>query len=227
MKGEFPKLKTVPGALLQPKKTANTIRKRVAETIKGYGTIRLAERATYKKFLKDRKENKKSYAPWGDLLRNGKIYIFKYDPILADKLDYYDKNPIVLSLGNKRIKNGVLDLGINLNFLPLRFKLSLLEQIEINKQIIKARSKIVGNSENNSKKQKPNQIINYDWCERFLSHLGYKFALRSYYLDRRSKTLEIAFEEWDNIPLLNIVDLEKLTYQEVMKLFTSYYNEIK
>ena len=45
----------------------------------------------------------------------GKLFHFEYDPITADRLSYWDKSPMVISLGKH--PNGNI-LGMNINFLP-------------------------------------------------------------------------------------------------------------
>ena len=52
-------------------------------------------------------------------LEPGKIHIFTYNPKGKKVLDYYDKKPVVLSLGTVRENDGsIYDLGLNLNFIP-------------------------------------------------------------------------------------------------------------
>lgn len=223
-KKTFPGLTPVPGAL-KPIKKQNTIRTRVSDILNSYGNIRKAEKEAYSSYKKGLKT--KSYIPWNNELRNGKIYIFQYDPKTADMLDFYDKNPVVLSLGQKKVKDGVLDLGVNLNFLPLRFKLSLLEQVEQDLNSKKIEKKIKKSKTVNTKSQSPLFHITYDWCKKFLAHIGYEFALRSYYRERRTGCVETAYEEWENISLLNIVDMEKLNINQVKALFEKYYQTIK
>lgn len=226
-KKRFPGLNQIPGAIRKINEKSYTIRVRVAETLQSYKSIRKAERQTYLDYKNSIKSKSKNYTPWNKELRNGKIYVFRYDPKLADELDFYDKNPVILSLGQKKIKDGFLDLGINLNFLPLRFKLSLLEQIENDKLSIKISDKIKGKQNNNSKLQKPLLHIDYEWSKRYLKHIGFEFAIRSYYIDRRSFCYEVSYEEWENISLLNIVDMEKLNINQVKNLFLKYYKENK
>ena len=226
-KKEFPGLTRIPGSKRPINRKSYTIRARVAETIQSYGSIRKSEKIAYKNYLEGIKSGNKSYLPWKRAFENGKIYIFKYDPKLKDELDFYDKNPVVLSLGRKKIKQGYLNLGINLNFLPLRFRLSLLEQVEVDSKVIKQTEKIKGKKAGNSKLQPSLKTITYDWAKFYLEHLGFAFALRSYYTNRIGKSHQISYEEWDSVAMLNIVDMEKLSINEVKQLFNKYYLDNK
>jgi len=56
----------------------------------------------------------------------GNIYYFKY----SSSKDSYDAAPMVLSLGQiKNSKNEILEYGINLNMIPLKFKVVILDRI--------------------------------------------------------------------------------------------------
>ena len=82
-------------------------------------------------------------------LHAGKISIFTYNPIGKNVLDYYDKKPVVISLGQIKKGNKIYELGINLNFIPAPYKWYILNTInKLYSGFIK--QQILGKNSNNA-----------------------------------------------------------------------------
>lgn len=163
-----------------------------------------------------------SVAQTKTMLVPGKMYVFKYNPKLKNKLDYYDKNPIVLSLGKyMNTKEGRLDLGVNLNFLPPRVKNLLLSKIFDNY------SRLINN---NISDYPDNAILqrflplNYKIAESILDRYKVKFALRSYYMNRRYESAVVAYEHWPKMLMLDVKDIEGAS---IRKIYSQYYNQYR
>ncbi len=153
----------------------------------------------------------------------GKIYIFKYDPKTKDELAYYDKNPVILSMGpSQKYQN--LDLGINLNYLPLKYKLYVLDMVykyQIN-AIRRSRAiykkVILSGKTPNPKRDELSSRFWYKVAKKIIKD-ELKFAIRSYYVDRRSKSIVVSYNKWPEVALLDISDMEKITLKEVYAIW--------
>ena len=57
---------------------------------------------------------------WNGRMEYGRLYQFKYyDPKTRDRLAYWNTNPLVIKIDEITSKEeGILDVGINLNFFP-------------------------------------------------------------------------------------------------------------
>ncbi len=64
------------------------------------------------------------------LMQVGKLNQFSYNPKGINTLDYYDKRPLVLSLGVIHRKKMRYELGINLNFIPAPYKWYILDKVQ-------------------------------------------------------------------------------------------------
>lgn len=154
----------------------------------------------------------------------GKIYTFTYDPKTKDALSFYDKQPIILSLGkSKKIKN--LDLGINLNFLPQKYKLHLLNVIYkynttiINKSFENNQKLARSGKDPNPNKEYPLNC-DYDLIKKLLPK-ELHFALRSYYRGRRKNVVMFSYNSWAPLSLLEIQDFEGITINQLYKMWMS------
>lgn len=149
----------------------------------------------------------------------GKIYIFRYEnPVTIHKLKWWDKNPLVLSLGRIDGK----DIGINLNLLPYKFKIYLLDSIYEHYS-----SKI----ESNIKRGKGDAAIepnlpqfNYDKIKFFLKKNGFNFAIRCYITSLRKNTRVISFSKWNKVALIDINNFSNI---DVNKVYSEFYKYIK
>ncbi len=161
----------------------------------------------------------------------GKIYNYKYNPKTKDDLAYYDKNPLVLALGPSRQYKG-LDIGINLNFLPPKVKLNLMTIVYNNSKskIRRSRKKYSGIIR---KGKTPNPIKD-EYSSKFWYTVAKRlipkelsWAIRSYYADRRSKTVVISYNKWQEVSVLDIADMEGITLQKAYELYARVRKEQK
>ena len=158
----------------------------------------------------------------------GKIYTFEYDPKLAHILSYYDKHPIVLSLGPSR-KYKDLDLAINLNFLPPKYKLVLLSKIwkfysRKMKKVFDKNAAIADTGKTPSPIKELPLNFWYDVAKKLVpKQLG--FALRSYYVQRRTKTIVLSYNKWPEIALLDLQDMEGISLAKVYKLYQQWLRD--
>jgi len=131
----------------------------------------------------------------------GKIYIFKYRP-KPDKGSETQQAPVynavVLSLGHK---DG-FDIGIDLNYLPDKEKLSLLNFLykSFEKKILAAENSkpILANS------QPPIKEFNEELLVKLAGKMGIEYAIRKYETSERKGTFLLSYESWKYIPLLNL-----------------------
>lgn len=152
----------------------------------------------------------------------GKIYTFTYDPKTKDKLSYYDRNPIVLSIGQSKTING-LDLGVNLNFLPQKYKIHFLNVIyKQNRRIIQRSFENNQRLARSRKNPNPNKEFplncNYDLVKKLLPK-ELSFALRSYYRNRRKNIVMFGYNSWSPLSLLELHDFVDITVQDIYKLW--------
>lgn len=152
----------------------------------------------------------------------GKIYVFRYqNPATEEKLKWWDYNPVVLSLGRKNN----LDIGVNLNLLPYTVKLFLLD--EIYEKLRPAFEREMAKNPNNAQKQKHIQALMYDNLKRFVDHLGFGFAIRTYHSALRLKTGVVSYENWHKIALMDIFESEDATKVQVLMEYFKYIKKHK
>lgn len=152
----------------------------------------------------------------------GKIYVFRYEhPVTAERLEQWDANPVVLSLG--RVDGN--DIGINLNYLPEKVKLNIIDKIyksygsKIQEQISKKPGR--------AKAQKPILSFKEDVIIKFLNDAGLGYAIKRYVTNLRKKTKVISAEGWKYVPLLNLVQIKKTDIRKVQSGYSKYINKKK
>lgn len=161
--------------------------------------------------------NEKSVAATGKRFRPGKIYVFEYtSPKWADKLEWWDKNPVVLALDPY---NGN-DVGINLNLLPVKVKEELLDYVyTIMQNQIKNQMK--GRKAGDAIRQ--GQInLSYAGAKKFLGRFGFDFAIRQYIPNLKSSQAVISYENWSTIALCDFIDLNGSTVGKVRRQFRKH-----
>lgn len=182
------------------------------------------EKQAYK-WWKDAKEN--IYDPTvvfvqDQLLQPGKIHTFNYNPKGKDTLDYYDKNPVVLSIGTIMNGKSKLELGINLNFIPVPYKLQLLDTIQRTYSGFFQRA--------NSAKvpmfadKQPTIKYNYTTLRALLNRYKVGFALRTYIPSRKSQVYVINYNSWLNAGMLSIESFEGISYTQMIQEYKKSKN---
>ncbi len=152
--------------------------------------------------------------------RPGHIYIFNYNsPINEATLPWWDQNPMVLALDpSKEAKHN--DLGINLNLLPIRMRIELLDKVY---DVYKAQIET-------AKKQKPNDAlrqkdlkITYKEAYKFLYKYGFEFAIRQYSPKLKTKQSVVSYESWHKVATLDLIKLNGATVAQVRKEFSEHF----
>ena len=151
------------------------------------------------------------------LMQNGKIHTFNYNPKHKDKLDYYDKKPVVLSIGTIVNGRSRLELGINLNFIPKPWKWQLLDTVQKTysgffQRVNSAKVPAFANKQ-------PMIRYNYNALRAILNTYNVGFALRTYIPSRKSKLYVINYNSWVNAGLLSIEDFEGITYNQMISQY--------
>tara|TARA_R110000796_G_scaffold159388_10_gene276255 strand:- start:4635 stop:5243 length:609 start_codon:yes stop_codon:yes gene_type:complete len=156
------------------------------------------------------------------MMQVGKLNQFTYNPKGKDTLDYYDKKPLVLSLGTVRKKKMIYEMGINLNFIPTPYKWYILETIQKTYSGFFLRQQD-GRASNNAYKQ-PQIMYRYRAIKALLSKYGFEFAIRMYIPSRKSKVYCINYNSWVNASFLSLEKFEGITYDEMIREFQKAKN---
>lgn len=148
----------------------------------------------------------------------GKIYTYKYSPKWKDELDYYDIQPMMLSLGSFKAGNTVLEMGINLHFLPKDAVKKILEltwkvfelKLEKNFNLLMAEKFI----------QIPLPMYrNAKKIFEIVGHTHYKFAMRNYLRNRMKDLQIIEYTDWKYLPLLDSKWIIGASKSEIYNLY--------
>jgi len=147
----------------------------------------------------------------------GKIYIFRYEDPKTPNLPWWDRNPIVLSLGWEK-KN---DIGINLNLLPHKPRMAILDKVySVYEQEIK-RAMNVKKGRDRTLREKPLNL-NYDKIKPYLERYGFKFAVRQYIPNLKSNQALVSYDKWTYVAMLDLVDIAGADINEVYDEFYNY-----
>lgn len=126
----------------------------------------------------------------GILLQGHLFYMQNYDPLLKDKLEFYDTTPLVLSFGVYLAETGnLVQYGINLHMLPReireRFLVDVFELF-----------KMQYNGEMYT--DKPRKINEFSWqtLQVFVDKYQIDFAVRSYIFERMTGVVLFDYQDW-------------------------------
>ena len=172
-------------------------------------------RAQAKRWLEKEVMRDPSYHHRARLLTQGKLYIFDYDhPKYENILDYFDTQPLVISLGSVNTANGLRDIGLNLHLLPPRYRRLVMVRIfEMYKNTYK--------SELFSKNQK---AVHVEW-QRIVQPLyryGVGFCIRMYIPELRNRVMQFRYEDWKNAIYIESKGLSKITVEQLEKEWAKY-----
>lgn len=147
----------------------------------------------------------------------GKIYVFRYEnPVGKDTLPWWDENPVVLALDGA---NGN-DFGINLNLLPKKVKIELLDFV-YDRMETQIKIQTMGRLAENARLQ-PQLMLSYSGAKSFLERYGFDFALRQYVTNRKSSQAVVAYEHWSRIAICDFMDLNGTTVGAVRAYFRKH-----
>lgn len=125
------------------------------------------------------------------LLYAGGLFMFEYkNPKYkgTSVLPWFDKYPLVLSLGPTTTNEGPRNIGFNLHLLPPRIRIIVICAIfELHKQAYRYQVFLKSN--------KPIDI-NYGIIVKKLERLGVKFAIRMYIPNRQNQIVRFPIKEW-------------------------------
>lgn len=131
----------------------------------------------------------------------GKMYLFGYDPKLKGTLPYYDNFPLIFPFS--RTKQGFM--GINLHYLPLRYRAILMDNLYI---LI-----------NNDKYDETTKLrMSYSVLESTSKFKYFRPCVKHYLNSHiRTRFIEINPNEWDIALFLPLQRFSKAKQEEVWK----------
>jgi hypothetical protein len=135
----------------------------------------------------------------------GGMYCFYYDPKTKEKLDYYDRFPMVLVLD--RYTDGFL--GLNLHYLPFQYRIAFL-------------GKLMNYAQMDDAGEIQRLRVTYDILTASKSLKAFKPCLKRYLTGHiQSKILAIQSNEWDIAAFLPLQQFKKASaayvWQESME----------
>jgi hypothetical protein len=131
--------------------------------------------------------------------RLGGMYCFYYDPKTKEKLDYYDRFPMVLVLD--RYTDGFL--GLNLHYLPFQYRIAFL-------------GKLMKFADLNDAGEIERLRVTYDILTASKSLKAFKPCLKRYLTGHiQSKILAIQSNEWDIAAFLPLQQFKKASAAKV------------
>jgi hypothetical protein len=131
--------------------------------------------------------------------RLGGMYCFYYDPKTKEKLDYYDRFPMVLVLD--RYTDGFL--GLNLHYLPFQYRIAFL-------------GKLMKFADLNDAGEIERLKVTYDILTASKSLKAFKPCLKRYLTGHiQSKILAIQSNEWDIAAFLPLQQFKKASAAKV------------
>jgi hypothetical protein len=143
------------------------------------------------------------------LVRIGMLYCFYYDPKTKDSLDYWDKFPLVLVL--EKYDDGFL--GLNLHYLPPKFRIAFLTKLMKFAQLTK-------DGDINRMR------ISYDILNAAKRYAEFKPCIKRYLKNHtRSRILMIQPNEWDIATLLPLQQFRGARATTVWKDSLQEYRE--
>lgn len=151
----------------------------------------------YKWFLEQIKDEKNTRVQINKdpFLQPGKIYVFKYNAKYKDRLDPWDKHPIVLSLGKMQYGSSICNVGVNISWYPPQIRKVIVERIrkvyaDKYAEAIKKKGKLAN-------EQMP-VYMDLFALKMALDPLGFSWAIRQYLSDRIIQPKYcICYEDWD------------------------------
>lgn len=160
----------------------------------------------------------------------GRIYTFQYDPLYKDSLSYYDKRPIIFVHGVTTSKSGnKILVGINLNFLPEKVRVTVLdyfyEQFKVDytkSNDILGKIAIIQRAIQFLKNWLGMQKIFDDQAK-----VGYQFAFRNYIISptRMKGVTLVENDDWEYIPFLETKDIVGKGLNEIYSEYNATLTE--
>jgi len=160
----------------------------------------------------------------GDGLEPGKMFRFDYYPITKG-MEWYDMNPHILSMGQMKYKNNTVEVGLNLNLLPLKIKVYIVDTIyHAFENMIEVEMR--GNTSYEARQQRPLGFDVYG-IEHILNTVYGKFAVRNYMRHRIRNLACISYEHWSNMLVINEFKFKNVNEGSLYRKYNEYINKIK
>lgn len=152
----------------------------------------------------------------------GKIYIFRYEnPKTKDSLEWWDRNPVVLSLGQHDGK----DIGINLNLIPYARKIQLLDKIY--DQYDTRIDTMIERGKGNANAETGIPSLTYERIKPFLEKTGFAAAVRTYFIGLRKNTHVVSYSKWNRVALIDLHDIKGATINKAYSKISKYIKKNK
>jgi hypothetical protein len=162
-------------------------------------------------------KNPETYRYKQNLLAQGQLFFFEYkNPKYKNtaKLPWFDKYPLVLSLGPVVTKLGVRNIGFNLHLLPPKVRIVVLCHIfELYKRFYRYQIFY--------KKQGAVQI-KYQYIIKSLDKFGAGFAVRMYIPARQNVIVVFPFREWHKAIFLPSRGYDSIKAAKLIQLWLKY-----
>lgn len=154
------------------------------------------------------------------LFTQGKLYIFDYDhPKYEDVLDYFDTQPLVISIGSISTSEGLRDLGLNMHLLPPRIRRIVMAKIfEMYRNTYK--SELFAKNQNSVP-------VNWKAIVKPLWKYGIGFCIRMYIPELRKNVIEFRYDEWKDAIYIESKGLSKITFESLEKEWGKYVRKHK
>lgn len=158
----------------------------------------------------------------------GKLYTFNYNhPINEEKLEWFDRKPIILVVNSEYYKptKHHLITGINLEFIPLEMRIFIIDKVfESFKRLIEEDLK---KANGQITLVQPKQIFNpnidfYGIIKYILGTVlksNFEFAVRKYWWKKMTNIKNIPYEHWGFIPLIDAKMIVGKNIEEIHQLY--------
>lgn len=147
------------------------------------------ESEAVKWYKKEYRNNQEHWLKKG-LMKPGRLYMFSYThPKYENTLEFFDKNPLVLSLGPYKTKEGKMrNIGINMHLLPPKVRRLVMFTVF---SAFKTRYR------KNLYADNPKDIPAIKWSkiQKLVAKYGTAFALRMYIPERQKQIVEFKTED--------------------------------
>lgn len=155
------------------------------------------------------------------LLNQGNLYMFEYkNPKYADTLKYFDKFPLVLSLGPVSTNLGIRNIGFNLHLLPIKIRVLVLCLIfDFYKKLY--RYQIFHQRENNPVN------IKYQFIKNKLAKFGVEFCVRMYIPSRQRQIVKFGYKDWSKAIFIPSRGYSKIRSAELLKEWRKFMKNNK
>ena len=157
-----------------------------------------------------------------NLMFSGGLFTFEYlNPKYKNtpQLEWFDKYPLVLSLGPVVTKQGIRNLGFNLHLLPPKVRIIVLCQVfELYKNLYRYQIFF--------KHDKPVQI-KYQIILKTMKRYGADFAVRMYIPSRQKAIVVFSYTDWYKAIFIPSRGYDSIKAYKLIQLWTKHIRKLK